>query len=123
MKKVSLVLVMLLLLVLFEWFGLACPIHFFTGISCPGCGMSRAWASLIHLDFSKAFTYHPLFILPIFMVLGYFLRTKIPDGVYQKLLHLVLFLFLVVYLIRMLNPHDSIIVFEPENGLLWKLLF
>ena len=43
--------------------GIGCPIKFLTGISCPGCGMSRAWASVASLDFAKAFAFHPLFLL------------------------------------------------------------
>ena len=27
--------------------GITCPIKYITGISCPGCGMTRAWLSLI----------------------------------------------------------------------------
>ena len=43
-----------------------CPIKFLTGISCPGCGMSRACLSALCLDFEQAFSYHPLwiFLLP-----------------------------------------------------------
>ena len=42
-----------------------CPIRFFTGLSCPGCGMTRALFSAVTLDFSAAFKYHPLwFLLP-----------------------------------------------------------
>ncbi|WP_373689128.1 DUF2752 domain-containing protein [Clostridium sp. YIM B02551] len=41
--------------------GIGCPIKFLTGISCAGCGMTRAWIRVIHLDFKGAFYYHPLF--------------------------------------------------------------
>ena len=41
--------------------GITCPILFMTGISCAGCGMTRAWLSLFRLDFGAAFYYHPLF--------------------------------------------------------------
>ena len=44
--------------------GVTCPILYFTGISCAGCGMSRAWMCLLHLDFAGAFYYHPLFWIP-----------------------------------------------------------
>lgn len=30
-------------------------------IPCPGCGMTRAYISLLHLDFAAAFSYHPMF--------------------------------------------------------------
>lgn len=46
--------------------GISCPIKFVTGISCAGCGMTRAWKALLfHGDFRQAFYYHPLFLLPV----------------------------------------------------------
>ena len=49
-----------------ESIGITCPIKFITGISCAGCGMSRAWMAFLHLDIAKAFAYHPLFwLVPI----------------------------------------------------------
>ena len=47
--------------ILLECVGITCPIKFITGISCAGCGMSRAWISLLKLDLKNAFYYHPLF--------------------------------------------------------------
>ena len=45
--------------------GWGCPVQHFTGVPCPGCGMSRAAFALLRLDFSAAFRYHPMiFVLP-----------------------------------------------------------
>lgn len=35
--------------------GITCPIKQWTGISCPGCGMTRAWLSVLHGDFLRPF--------------------------------------------------------------------
>ncbi len=43
--------------------GIGCPIKFATGVSCPGCGMTRAWLEALQLHFDRAFAYHPLFWL------------------------------------------------------------
>ena len=52
-----------------ESIGITCPIKFITGISCAGCGMSRAWMAFLHLDIAKAFAYHPLFwLVPIAVI-------------------------------------------------------
>ena len=51
-----------LLVVLNRLFG--CPIRLVTGVSCAGCGMTRAWLSVLRLDLRQAFYYHPLFLLP-----------------------------------------------------------
>ena len=42
--------------------GITCPIRFLTGISCPGCGMTRALLSALRFDFQAAFFYHTLWI-------------------------------------------------------------
>lgn len=41
--------------------GIGCPIKFFSGVSCPGCGLTRAWLEALQLHFDVAFAYHPLF--------------------------------------------------------------
>jgi hypothetical protein len=37
-----------------------CPFALFTGMACPGCGMTRAASSLIRGDLTTALGYHPL---------------------------------------------------------------
>lgn len=48
----------LLLIVLFD---VSCPIRTLSGYPCISCGMSRAWLSALRLDFSAAFSFHPMF--------------------------------------------------------------
>ncbi|MCR5352830.1 MAG: DUF2752 domain-containing protein [Clostridiales bacterium] len=36
-------------------------IKYITGVSCPSCGMTRAYHCLFRFDFAGAFHYHPLF--------------------------------------------------------------
>ena len=38
---------------------LPCVFRQATGLDCPGCGMTRAMYFLFHLDFARAFRYHP----------------------------------------------------------------
>ena len=45
--------------------GWGCPVQHFTGVPCPGCGLSRAVYALLRLDFAAAFRYHPMvYVLP-----------------------------------------------------------
>ncbi|HEU4894771.1 MAG TPA: DUF2752 domain-containing protein [Acidimicrobiia bacterium] len=37
-----------------------CPFALSTGLACPGCGMTRAAASLVRADVSSAVAFHPL---------------------------------------------------------------
>ena len=36
-----------------------CPIRLLFGVPCPGCGMTHAFAALMHLDWHSAMTYNP----------------------------------------------------------------
>ena len=66
----AVILVLLTIPLLYSVLGIGCPIKFFTGVSCPGCGMTRAWEAVLHLDFAQAFAFHPLFLLgPLVLVL------------------------------------------------------
>lgn len=50
-------------------FGYVCPFRALTGLPCPGCGMTRAWISLLHGDLSAAFRFHPFFwAVPVLLV-------------------------------------------------------
>ena len=100
-----------------------CPIKFVTGISCPGCGMSRAYLSVLTFDFKAAFYYHPLWIavIPAAALMAYF-------GANEKELQLhvtlavVLTLLFVTWLFRLLSRSNNVVVFDPENGLIFKVL-
>ena len=72
--KNCLLLTILYIAVLLIFWRLKIPCFFkrFFGISCPGCGMTRAVLSAIKFDFASAFSYHPMFwSLPIMYI--YFL--------------------------------------------------
>ena len=49
-----------------------CWLHRFTGLPCPGCGMTRALIAFSAGDWSAALALHPfvLFAYPLFLVLG-----------------------------------------------------
>lgn len=48
--------------------GTGCLVRKFTGIPCPGCGLSRAWFAVLRLDLGAAFRYHPMFwSVPVFL--------------------------------------------------------
>lgn len=39
---------------------LACPFHWLTGLPCPLCGLTHAWAALAQGDLAGAVAHHPL---------------------------------------------------------------
>ncbi len=115
-------LAVLLAYVLMQLVGITCPIKFVTGISCAGCGITRAWLSLLRGDLAAAMQYHPLFWLPVPAAVLYCLRQRLPKKVTQISLWTILALGLGVYLLRMLDPSDTVVVFHPEEGLVPRVL-
>lgn len=95
---------------------ITCPIKFMTGISCAGCGMSRAWLSLLKGDIHKAFYYHPLFWTIPFIFIVYLFRHKIPDKVLKILEVIIIVMFIGTWLYRFTIPNQDIVVFEPWNS-------
>ncbi len=51
----------LALLIIFWVFKLPCVYLHLFNTPCPGCGMSRAFFSLLRLDLGTAFSFHPMF--------------------------------------------------------------
>lgn len=48
------------------WLGGTCPVARIFGISCPGCGLTRAVLAALRLDFAEAFSQHFMFFsLPV----------------------------------------------------------
>ena len=97
--------------------GITCPVLFLTGVSCAGCGMSRAWLSLCRLDLTGAFHYHPLFWLPALLIVLFLFEKRI----FKQWYWLWAALFLFVYGIRMFAGQGEIVMFRPEEGFLYRM--
>lgn len=106
----------------FHIFDIGCLIKFMSGISCAGCGMSRAWLSVLNGDFCGAFYFHPLFIIPPIYLIVFLFRNKMDTAAFRTVTVIFALVFIAVYAIRLFNPEDTVVVFEPENGLIMKLL-
>ena len=119
-KPIIAVMTVILFYAVLQLFGITCPIKFLTGISCAGCGMTRAWLCLLRGDIAQAFYYHPLFLLPPTAVIILLLRNKISKKFLYCLLFIITAIFVIVYLYRMLFVHDSIVVFNPEDGFIFN---
>ena len=90
--------------------GIGCPIKFCTGISCPGCGMTRAWLSLFSLRPDLAFAYHPLYwMAPLVFALVYF-KHKIEARLFRALVIVALVSILTVWIARLLTPRDAAVL-------------
>ena len=105
-----------------ESIGITCPIKFITGISCAGCGMSRAWISLLHFNIHDAFMYHPLFFLPPVVVIVMLLKSKINIKIYKIIIFTIIIMFAIVYICRLIWSGDDVVVFEPQNNILFRII-
>lgn len=105
-----------------ESIGITCPIKFITGISCAGCGMSRAWIAFLQLDMAKAFEYHPLFLLPPIAVIVLLCKSKINIKIYKIIIFTIIIMFAIVYICRLIWSGDDVVVFEPQNNILFRII-
>lgn len=48
--------------------GTICLIRIATGMSCPTCGVTRAFSSIMHLNIIDAFQFNPIFTIMIFPI-------------------------------------------------------
>ena len=110
------------LYVILESFGVTCPIKYITGISCAGCGMSRAWISLLHFNIHDAFMYHPLFFLPPVVVIAMLFKSKINIKFYKIFMFTMAGAFVIVYLYRMFIGDGNVVVFEPQNNIVFRII-
>lgn len=102
--------------------NISCPIKFLTGVSCAGCGMTRAFMSLLQGHIKEAFTYHPLFFtVPIFVVV-YLIKDKIPKKIFNLIVAIYIVAFITCYIIRLLNPNDMVVVFKPSQSIFYRLI-
>lgn len=99
--------VFLLFVALLYVLHIGCPIKFITGLSCPGCGLTRAWVSFLTLDPVTAMEYHPLFwmipfIFAIFIGSNYISNKKVLTAIVVVLI----VCFVVVWVIRLCTDGD-----------------
>ena len=91
--------------------GIGCPIKFLTGISCPGCGMTRAWLSALSLNFQQALAYHPLYWSVPLIVLLAFAASSVWPTIRRAVFLATLIAFLGVWFVRLALPDLSNMLF------------
>lgn len=100
---------------------IGCPIKYMTGISCPGCGMTRAYFTLLHLDIRGAIHYHPLFFLVPLMLLLYLFDFYINPRLVKGLWAVIIVIFLITYLFRLFLSQNDVVEIDISRGFMLKL--
>lgn len=119
-RRTAIIASIILIYLLLDVFVIGCPIKLLTGLSCPGCGMTRAYLSLLNLDIKKAFAYHPLFPLPIILLLMWMLGFR-GKRISNAFVFFICLLFIGVYVYRIID-HDPIVNFNIQEGLIFQLI-
>ena len=91
--------------------GWGCPVQHFTGVPCPGCGLSRAAFALLRRDFAAALRWHPMiFVLPPVVLYALFGKKPLLGSKTRErvLLWGVMALWTAVWLVR-LAAHDPLL--------------
>lgn len=114
--RFKLVLIIFVLYVILNVIGAGCPIKFLSGLSCPGCGMTRAIKSLLILDFTKAFYYHPLFPITPFMLYLFLFEDRIKPKYVKVGWAGIVILFLITYIIRLFISNHSVVSIDFTSG-------
>ncbi len=106
----------------FHIVGIGCPIKFLTGISCAGCGMTRAWFHALQFNFRAAFYYHPLWLLAPVLIILLLLYQKLNKKFFIASLTTIVLIFIIVYIIRLISPNDTVVIIDISQSAVIKLL-
>lgn len=100
--------------------GGGCIFRWITGIPCPGCGISRAYISAAGLNIRQALIYHPMFWSVPAGLYFLFRYEKTGKNKYQIWLCGLAAVWILVYLIRLLN-HHPVVQIQWDRGCLYKI--
>lgn len=101
-----------------------CPIKYIYGISCPLCGMIRAFKSVLKLDIRKSFYYHMLWPLALVVIIVHILIELDLIKINKKKMYFILYFLciinLIYYFYRFYN-NSSIVYFNFYESLIYKI--
>ncbi|MFR1178500.1 MAG: DUF2752 domain-containing protein [Acutalibacteraceae bacterium] len=106
-KHIFYILLLLLIGASLYFFKIPCFFRFFTKIPCPSCGMTRAFLSLMKLNFYESFYYHPL-LIPSLIVAFIAIHMNVSALKFNKkicnvCLWIFIIIFFVVYIFRLMT--------------------
>lgn len=121
-EEICFMILMIFLAFILHILHIGCIARFLTGVSCPGCGMTRAMIHVAKLDFKTAIYYHPLvFTMPILGIL-FIYKNKINVIVLNTILMFILILFLLVYILRLIDVNNDVVYIDITKSFFYKIL-
>lgn len=122
LKRVVIISIIILSYVVFlKLLGMTCIFKNMFGVSCPGCGMTRACISALTFNFKQAFYYHPLWIalIPTVLLLIYF-YLKEHKKLFKITIIISLCLLIGVYIIRLIFGDHNIVYIDFTKGYIYS---
>ena len=108
--------------------GSLCWLQSFVGLPCPGCGSVRAVQYLVQGDFGEAFSFHPLILVSLVLIIYLavrfvLLKNSAQSKAENSILLFIAAVYVFVYAVRMLLffPHTE--PFVPLEDALWRQVF
>ena len=97
-----------------------CPVVLLTGFPCPGCGLSRAFVSMITFDIESVIQYNPMIFLWTALAVYFVYKRYIKDGSMKSVMVtlIVVCLFTIAFYVwRMMYRFPGLppMVYEPKN--------
>ena len=102
-------------------FKLPCPSQYLFGVSCPGCGITRAFLAVFSGDIALAFKMHPFWIALIpCVVVGFILHFTKKEKAFYIFTVSALVVYIGVWIVRLILG-DSVVAFNLESGAIYRL--
>ena len=107
-------------LLLFFVFKLPCPSQYLFGVSCPGCGMTRAFLAVFSGDILLSFQMHPFWIamIPCVAVAFILFVMKKNTAFYIVTLSSIA-VYIGVWIVRLIIG-DPVVQFNLESGAIYR---
>ena len=124
-KKTFNIIIMFIIIFILVILGIyKCPFKYIFGISCPFCGITRAFLSAFSLDFKASFHYYFFWPLVLIMVIIHILYEFKVIKINKKIMYFFLYLFaiinLIYYFCRLFSGSD-IVYFDFTESLIYRI--
>lgn len=107
--------------IVFFVFKLPCPSQYLFGVSCPGCGMTRAFLAAFSGDIARSFMMHPFWIALIpCVVVGFILHLKKKEKAFYIFTVSAIVVYIGVWVVRLIMG-DPVVQFNLESGAIYRL--